>query len=88
MQLRTDHADQLPFLIRERLFSEIPSSVILSVAPADVPVLQGLLKWHPELWLAPVGSVTEENYIIAYPHEEAIIDVALSELSQVWSRGP
>ncbi len=86
MQLRTDHADQLPFLIRERLFSEIPSSVILSVAPADVPVLQGLLKWHPELWLAPVGSVTEENYIIRI-NEEAIIDVALSELNQVWSRG-
>ena len=86
MQLKTDHAEQVPFLIRERLFSEIPSSVILSVAFEKVARMQSLLKEHPKLWLAPLGSVTGDHYTIRI-NGKLVIDEPLAELMGVWSAG-
>jgi phosphoribosylformylglycinamidine synthase len=84
--VHTDHADLLPFLVRERLFAEIPSSVIVSVAPAQVAAVQELLKGHPKLYLAALGSVVEGRFKIRL-NEAAVVDVPLSELNESWSTG-
>jgi len=84
--IHTDHADLLPFLIRERLFAEIPSSVIASIAPAQVAAAQALLKGHPKLYMAPLGSVVEGRLTIRV-NETAMVDAPLSELNEAWATG-
>ena len=86
MTLHTDHPDNLPFLIRERLYSEIPSSVVISVSPADVAAVQALLAQHPKLWLAQMGPVTTGNYTIRV-NGVAVVNAPLSALNDAWSTG-
>jgi phosphoribosylformylglycinamidine synthase subunit PurL len=84
--VHTDHADLLPFLIRERLFSEIPSSVIVSVTPAQVATVQELLKDHPKLYMVQLGTVVDGQFTIRV-NEAAVVDVPLSELNEAWAMG-
>ena len=79
MTLHTDNPKALPFLIRERLFSEIPSSAIISVAPDRVADLQTLLKHHPKLWLAPMGKVTVGQFKITI-NGQPVIDAPSADL--------
>ncbi len=84
--VHTDHADLLPFLVRERLFAEIPSSVIVSVAAVNVATAQELLRDHPKLFMTPLGSVVEGRFTIRL-NEAAVVDVPLRELNDAWSTG-
>jgi phosphoribosylformylglycinamidine synthase len=86
MTIHTDKADLLPFLIRERLFSEIPSSVIVSVAPENVAAAEDLLKSHPRLFLALLGTVAADRFTIRV-NETAVVDASLDELHEVWAGG-
>ncbi len=73
-----------PFLIKERLFSEIGSSVIATADAAKLEEIQAVLRDHPGVGAFPLGKVTAGNYQIVL-NDEAVIDEPIGALKAVWS---
>jgi phosphoribosylformylglycinamidine synthase len=82
VSMRLDSDD--PFLIKERLFSEIGSSVIATANPANLEEIQSVLRNYSGVWVFPLGEVTKGNYQIAI-NEKTIIDEPISALKASWS---
>jgi len=72
------------FGVKEKLFSEIASSIIATIAPEDLPALNAVLAEHPGVWAAPIGEVTTGNYLFKF-NEVAVIDSPIAELFEPWS---
>ncbi len=73
-----------PFLIKERLFSEIGSSVIATADPAKLEEIQAVLSDHPGVWVFRLGDVTKGNYQILI-NEKIIVDEPVAVLKASWS---
>jgi phosphoribosylformylglycinamidine synthase len=82
VSMRLDSDD--PFLIKERLFSEIGSSVIATADPAKLEEIQAVLRDYPGVWVFQLGEVTKGNYQIVF-NEKAIIDEPVAALKASWS---
>jgi phosphoribosylformylglycinamidine synthase subunit PurL len=80
MRLDSDDA----FLLKERLFSEIGSSVIATADPARLEEIKAVLRDHAGVWVFQLGSVTKDNYQIVM-NEETIIDEPIAVLKASWS---
>jgi phosphoribosylformylglycinamidine (FGAM) synthase-like enzyme len=80
--MRLDSDD--PFLIKERLFSEIGSSVIATADPAKVEEIQAVLRDYAGVWVFPLGEVTKGRFEIVI-NEKAIIDEPIGALKASWS---
>ena len=80
MRLNSDD----PFAIKERLFSEIGSSVIATADPAKVEEIQAVLRDCPGVWVFPLGEVTMGSYQIVI-NEKTIVDAPVGELKASWS---
>jgi phosphoribosylformylglycinamidine (FGAM) synthase-like enzyme len=72
------------FAIKERLFSEIASSVIATAEPAKLAEIQAELAAHPGVWVAPLGEVTSGNYRILI-NEQAVVDEPIAQLKGDWT---
>jgi phosphoribosylformylglycinamidine synthase len=72
------------FVVRERLFSEIGSSVIATADPAKIDEIQAALKDYPGVFAARLGNVTDERYQIVLD-EKTIIDESIGALKAAWS---
>jgi phosphoribosylformylglycinamidine synthase II len=68
-----------PFDIKERLFSEIASSVIATADASKLAEIQAVLADYPGVWVAPLGEVTSGNYRIVI-NQQTIIDQPLQQL--------
>jgi phosphoribosylformylglycinamidine synthase len=73
-----------PFLIRERLFSEIGSSVIATAESVKVEEIQAVLRNYPGVCAFRLGEVTMGNYEIVI-NEKTIIDEPVAALKASWS---
>jgi phosphoribosylformylglycinamidine synthase II len=73
-----------PFLIKERLFSEIGSSVIATADPAKVEEIRAVLRDYAGVWAFRLGDVTKGNYQIVI-NEKTIIDEPVLALKASWS---
>jgi phosphoribosylformylglycinamidine synthase len=73
-----------PFDIKERLFSEIASSIIATADPAAIDQIQAVLAEHPGVWAAPIGEVTASCYKIMI-NQQTIIDEPLGVLRSAYS---
>jgi phosphoribosylformylglycinamidine synthase II len=73
-----------PFVIKERLFSEIGSSVIATADPARMEEIQAVLSNHPAVWLFRLGDVTVGNYKILLD-EKTVIDEQVKQLKTAWA---
>ncbi|MCU1249274.1 MAG: phosphoribosylformylglycinamidine synthase subunit [Edaphobacter sp.] len=82
VSMRLDSDD--PFLIKERLFSEIGSSVIATAEPAKLEEIQAVLRHFPGVWVFRLGEVTAGNYEIVI-NEKTIIDEPVAGLKASWS---
>jgi phosphoribosylformylglycinamidine synthase len=82
VSMRLDSDD--PFLIKERLFSEIGSSVIATADPAKLEEIQAVLRNFPGVWVFRLGDVTRGNYEIVI-NEKTIIDEPIAALKASWS---
>src|SRR5580692_3543489 len=82
VSMRLDSDD--PFLIKERLFSEIGSSVIATADPAKIEEIQAVLREFPGVWAFRLGEVAVGNYQIVI-NEKSIIDAPVGELKASWS---
>jgi phosphoribosylformylglycinamidine synthase len=82
VSMRLDSDD--PFLIKERLFSEIGSSVIATADPAKMEEIQAVLRDHPGVWVFRLGEVTKGDYQIVI-NEKTIIDEPVAALKASWS---
>src|SRR5882757_5641156 len=82
VSMRLDSDD--PFSIKERLFSEIGSSVIATADPAKLEEIQTVLRNYPGVWVFQLGEVTEGNYQIVI-NEKMIIDEPVEALKALWS---
>src|SRR5882757_9633057 len=82
VSMRLDSDD--PVLIKERLFSEIGSSVIATADPAKLEEIQTVLRNYPGVWVFQLGEVTEGNYQIVI-NEKMIIDEPVEALKALWS---
>ena len=80
--MRLDSDD--PFLVAERLFSEIGSSVIATADPAKAEEIQAVLKQHSGVWAFRLGDVTDGNYTIEI-NGKTIIDAPVRALKDPWS---
>jgi len=80
MRLDSDDA----FLLKERLFSEIGSSVIATADPAKLEEIQAVLRDHAGVWVFQLGSVAKDNYQIVI-NEKTIIDEPIAALKASWS---
>jgi phosphoribosylformylglycinamidine synthase len=82
VSMRLDSDD--PFLIKERLFSEIGSSVIATADPARLEEIQSVLRDFSGVWVFQLGEVTKGNYQMVI-NEETIIDEPVAGLKASWS---
>jgi phosphoribosylformylglycinamidine synthase subunit PurL len=82
VSMRLDSDD--PFLIKERLFSEIGSSVIATAEPGKVEEIQAVLREFPGVWAFRLGEVAVGNYQIVI-NEKSIIDEPIAALKASWS---
>jgi phosphoribosylformylglycinamidine synthase subunit PurL len=73
-----------PFDIKERLFSEIASSVIATADTAKLAEIQAVLAAHPGVWAAPIGEVTAGRYTIAI-NQQTIVDEPIESLQDEWN---
>lgn len=72
------------FGIKEKLFSEIASSVIASADPAKLAEIQAVLAEHPGVWVHPLGEVTTNRYTFTIGGQ-AVIDEPLESLRSAWT---
>jgi phosphoribosylformylglycinamidine synthase II len=82
VSMRLDSDD--PFLIKERLFSEIGSSVIATADPARLEEIQAVLRDCAGVWVFPLGEVTKGHYQIVI-NGKTIIDEPVAGLKASWS---
>jgi phosphoribosylformylglycinamidine synthase len=82
VSMRLDSDD--PFLIKERLFSEIGSSVIATADPAKVDEIQAVLRDYAGVGVFRLGEVTKGSYEIVI-NEKTIIDEPIAALKASWS---
>jgi phosphoribosylformylglycinamidine synthase subunit PurL len=82
VSMRLDSDD--PFLIKERLFSEIGSSVIATADPAKLEEIQAVLRDYAGVWVFRLGEVTKGSFEIVI-NEKTIIDEQVSGLKASWS---
>ena len=82
VSMRLDSDD--PFLIKERLFSEIGSSVIATADPAKLEEIQAVLRDYPGVWVFRLGEVTKSGFEIVI-NEKAVIDEPIAALKASWS---
>jgi phosphoribosylformylglycinamidine synthase II len=73
-----------PFLVKERLFSEIGSSVIATADPTKLEEIRVVLRDFAGVWVFPLGEVTKGNFQIVI-NERAIIDEPVAGLKASWS---
>src|SRR6201997_822471 len=82
VSMRLDSDD--PFLIKERLFSEIGSSVIATADPAKMEEIQAVLRDHAGVGVFRLGEVTKGSFEIVI-NEKTIIDEPIAALKASWS---
>lgn len=73
-----------PFLLTERLFSEVGSSVIATVDPANLDQIQTVLEQIGRVWAFPIGEVTEGKYTVEI-NGKTLIDTSIKDLKSAWS---
>jgi len=73
-----------PLAIKEKLFSEIASSVIVSTDPAKLAEIQAVLAEHPGVWVHPLGEVTANRYTFTIGGQ-AVIDEPIESLRGAWA---
>lgn len=73
-----------PFVLTERLFSEVGSSVIATADPSKVEEIQAVLKEIEGVWSFVIGEVTSGKYTVAI-NGKTLIDATISELKSAWS---
>jgi phosphoribosylformylglycinamidine synthase len=73
-----------PFAIKERLFSEIGSSVIATADAAKLEEIQAVVGEYSGVWVFPLGEVTADNYQIVI-NDKAVIDETIAGLKATWS---
>jgi phosphoribosylformylglycinamidine synthase len=82
VSMRLDSDD--PFFIKERLFSEIGSSVIATADPAKLEEIQAVLGEYAGVWAFRLGEVTKGSFEIVI-NEKTIIDQPIAALKASWS---
>jgi phosphoribosylformylglycinamidine (FGAM) synthase-like enzyme len=73
-----------PFALKERFFSEIGSSVIVSADSRQVEAIRSLLAEHPKVWIAPLGEVTAGNFEVVI-NGKKVIDEPITALKGSWT---
>jgi phosphoribosylformylglycinamidine synthase len=73
-----------PFDVKEFLFSEIPSSVIVTADPANIERIQTLLKSCEGVWISPIGVTQDETFSVTF-NGEPIIHTTMDELKRAWA---
>jgi phosphoribosylformylglycinamidine synthase len=73
-----------PFLLVERLFSEVGSSIIATADPAKVEEIQTVLREVNGVWAFPIGTVTAGDYSVEV-NGRMLIQTSIDELKSAWS---
>jgi phosphoribosylformylglycinamidine synthase len=73
-----------PLALKEFLFSEIPSSVIVTADPGHLEQIQSLLKQFEGVWISPVGTTQPNVYSVAF-NGQSIIETTIAELKAPWT---
>jgi phosphoribosylformylglycinamidine synthase II len=73
-----------PMDLKEFLFSEIPSSVIVTADPAKLERIQELLKGFEGVWISPIGTTQAKTYSVTF-NGQSIIETTISELKAPWA---
>jgi phosphoribosylformylglycinamidine synthase subunit PurL len=73
-----------PFSLKERLFSEIGSSVIATADGAKLDEIRMVLREHTQVFAAPLGEVTSDIFEIQI-NDKAIVAAPIAELKAAWS---
>ena len=73
-----------PFALKERFFSEIGSSVIVSTNAMQVEAIRAVLDEHPKVWMASLGEVTRGNFEISI-NGAKVIDEPIVALKGSWT---
>jgi phosphoribosylformylglycinamidine synthase len=74
-----------PLALKEFLFSEIPSSVIVTADPAHLEQIQSLLKQFEGVWISPIGTTQPDVYSVTF-NGQSIIETTIAELKAPWTR--
>lgn len=72
------------FSVKEKLFSEIASSVIASCDPAALDAIRAVVAEHTGVWVHPLGEVTAERYTFNVGGV-AVIDEPIESLFHGWA---
>jgi phosphoribosylformylglycinamidine synthase subunit PurL len=73
-----------PFALKERFFSEIGSSVIISTDEDHLEAIRTVLAEHPKVWAASLGEVTKGNFGISI-NGTKVVDEPVLALKGSWA---
>jgi phosphoribosylformylglycinamidine synthase len=73
-----------PFIYKERLFSEMPSSVILTAAPGQVGAIQSAIAQFAGVWLAPMATTIESRFEVTF-NGKPVIQSTIEDLKSIWA---
>ncbi len=72
------------WLLKERLFSEMPSSVLLTADPSKVEAIKAAVARHPDVWLAPLGTVLQGRIELTLD-DEVLVSETTESFRTAWS---
>jgi phosphoribosylformylglycinamidine synthase len=73
-----------PFVLKERFFGEIGSSVIISTDEDHLEAIRTVLTEHPRVWMASLGEVTNGNFEISI-NGTKVVDEPILALKRSWA---
>ena len=73
-----------PWMIKERLFSEMPSSVILTADPANVEKIKALVQKFEFVWVVPLATTNNGDFEVFFNGRQ-IINTTIRDLKSIYS---
>jgi len=70
--------------LKERFFSEIGSSVIISTDEDHLEAIRTVLTEHPKVWMASLGEVTNGNFEVSI-NGTKVMDEPILALKESWA---
>ncbi|HEY4382221.1 MAG TPA: phosphoribosylformylglycinamidine synthase subunit PurL [Acidobacteriaceae bacterium] len=73
-----------PFDVKEFLFSEIPSSVIVTAKPEEIERIKAVIQPYEGVWISPIGTTQDDTFSVTF-NGQPIIRTTVSELKSSWA---
>jgi phosphoribosylformylglycinamidine synthase len=72
-------SDDKEWVLKERLFSEMPSSILISAEPELVEEIKAVVAEHKGVWISPLGTITDGQIDIRFHGGLTVNNLTINE---------